>query len=457
MADNGIWDAYVKKFGSAPKDATQLQQFSKTNTSFKPLSFKDSREIFNAHKTKPVVTNNGAINKKPLPASKPIKKALPSKYSVQSKTTPNLNTKPNKPFIPSNPNNKSPISPRNKSPISPRQNTNNRSPFPSAQPISPRQNNNRSFPSGQPISPRQHQRNNNQPQKSSKPFDPKGSKEEFKRQIEECESEITQLKSVKNDFEEAYNAKIKDIDEQFKKMYDALKQREQDLKRWRKQEYDEGLQIINNTSSTLQTRINGLKDSLSKLEKDNNPTSEYNKILYNIPKINDFKLNRFSRQALQINNVINNVFIIGQTYQQNMNNTNLVIMKINKNPQNNPQQISAKTDKHKLDFSNSPFGKGKVIQTNNYVPPGHVSRQQNQQKNKTQKNGTRPVTYNSNAGGIRGFDIGNNAKYAKAQQMARNTNALPSNVRYIFYIILALRNELRNKIVSDIFYVVLGG
>eukprot|EP00486_Rosalina_sp_Unknown_P002969 CAMPEP_0201567416 /NCGR_PEP_ID=MMETSP0190_2-20130828/7923_1 /ASSEMBLY_ACC=CAM_ASM_000263 /TAXON_ID=37353 /ORGANISM="Rosalina sp." /LENGTH=525 /DNA_ID=CAMNT_0047987411 /DNA_START=992 /DNA_END=2569 /DNA_ORIENTATION=- len=81
-------------------------------------------------------------------------------------------------------------------------------------------------------------------------------------------------------------------------------------------------------------------------------------------------------------------------------------------------------DKHALDFSNSPFGKGKIIKTDNYIPPGHAARSG---PPKGQKNGTRAVKYDSNAGGIRGFDIGNNAKYAQAQQMARNTNALPSN------------------------------
>merc|ERR1712154_46886 len=47
--------------------------------------------------------------------------------------------------------------------------------------------------------------------------------------------------------------------------------------------------------------------------------------------------------------------------------------------------------------------------------------------NITQQNGTRIMTNTGGGGGIRGFDIGNNAKYAQAQQNVNRTNTLPSN------------------------------
>eukprot|EP01084_Bolivina_argentea_P039947 73811_1 len=188
MAD--IWDAYVKKFGTTPKDATQLQQFAKASANMKPLSFKEARDLFNAHKTKPVVTNGA--NKKP-----PINKPIPSaqKYNIAPKK---INT-----------------------------NTNNNNP-------------------------------------------------EIQRQIDECNMEINNLNTIEKDFSEHYNGQINDIENQLKNLYDAIKRREMDLKKWRKQEFDEGINKIKSTKQILNNRINDLNTN-------NNPNN-----IYNIPKLNDF-------------------------------------------------------------------------------------------------------------------------------------------------------------------------
>ncbi len=44
---NPIWNAYIKRFGTAPLSASQLQNFSKTTNEWETLNFKQSRDIFN--------------------------------------------------------------------------------------------------------------------------------------------------------------------------------------------------------------------------------------------------------------------------------------------------------------------------------------------------------------------------------------------------------------------------
>eukprot|EP00483_Globobulimina_turgida_P010654 UN10675 len=41
-----VWNGYIKKFGSPPASASQLQNYSKTSE-FNSLNFKQAREAFN--------------------------------------------------------------------------------------------------------------------------------------------------------------------------------------------------------------------------------------------------------------------------------------------------------------------------------------------------------------------------------------------------------------------------
>eukprot|EP01083_Nonionella_stella_P096465 271202_1 len=91
-------------------------------------------------------------------------------------------------------------------------------------------------------------------------------------------------------------------------------------------------------------------------------------------------------------------------------------------PSGNNRNSNANTAKHGANLNNCAFGQGKVY--SNAAP-----RKPKTYGNTAQQNGTKTLQYNNNDqhNAIRGFDIGNNAKYAAAQQMAKNTNALPSN------------------------------
>ncbi len=74
------------------------------------------------------------------------------------------------------------------------------------------------------------------------------------------------------------------------------------------------------------------------------------------------------------------------------------IVMVDENNINNTKMRNNNKDKHALDFSSSPFGKGKIIQNNNSI---------NNPNKIKQNNGTNVLQYNNNdASDIRGFDIG---------------------------------------------------
>ena len=53
--DDTVWNAYIDQYGHEPKTPSQLQSFSK-NHSYKSLSFKLSKQVFNERSGKGKVT-----------------------------------------------------------------------------------------------------------------------------------------------------------------------------------------------------------------------------------------------------------------------------------------------------------------------------------------------------------------------------------------------------------------
>ena len=47
-----IWNGYIDKYGNEPQNASQLQQFCKSNANFKSLNYKEAKQIFNDNKEK---------------------------------------------------------------------------------------------------------------------------------------------------------------------------------------------------------------------------------------------------------------------------------------------------------------------------------------------------------------------------------------------------------------------
>eukprot|EP01083_Nonionella_stella_P028697 79062_1 len=413
MAD--VWKAYVTQFGIFPKDASQLQQFTKTNADQKALTFTEARSIFDANAEsnpqpvntkpplKPVITPTTSTPTPSKPVITPTSDAKPSLEPIVTKTK----TTPSKPMITPASNSKPPLKPVIANP------TNTAAP---SQPnISDKINAKRT---SKPMiantvntKPIVHKPMLHKPLPAATTANSTKNKDEVKRQLDECVLEQRNLKSIESDFEDRYQKRIQDISDQFQPIYDALQKREQDLKNWRKQEYDEGLKHIHQNQNILQQRVN-------ELQNNNNINHQ---TLYKIPKLNDFHLHQFTRQSLQIQNALNIIFQLGPTYQQNTHNTTLISFKMNRNPANTQQNIKSRMDKHELDFGDSPFGKGKVYSNTTKRPPKPM--------NNVQANGTKTLQFTDNdpQNKIRGFDIGNNAKYGVAQQMAKNTNALPSN------------------------------
>eukprot|EP01084_Bolivina_argentea_P002965 5547_1 len=91
-------------------------------------------------------------------------------------------------------------------------------------------------------------------------------------------------------------------------------------------------------------------------------------------------------------------------------------------------------DKHALDFSSSPFGKGKIIQNNNII---------NNPNKIKQNNGTNVLQYNNNdASDIRGFDIGSIKWIVYWNQIQKN---LQKHLDVVHHLRLILKNDNISK------------
>eukprot|EP01084_Bolivina_argentea_P052053 95653_1 len=65
---NDAWNEYINTFGQEPKNATQLQKFTKSpaGTHVRNLSYKDSQIIFNSNKGKGKLNTTSVIKNKPI-------------------------------------------------------------------------------------------------------------------------------------------------------------------------------------------------------------------------------------------------------------------------------------------------------------------------------------------------------------------------------------------------------
>mmetsp|Transcript_8795 Transcript_8795/g.13594 ORF Transcript_8795/g.13594 Transcript_8795/m.13594 type:complete len:685 (-) Transcript_8795:118-2172(-) len=353
MAATSIWDIYIQQNGFAPKTAQQLLNFSKSMPDV-TMTFKQANEIFEQHKTKPVVTHQKLV--------------LSSAHSVPQKA--------HEIALPPQPS----------------------GPPPPA-------------PSGSTQTPPENQAT-----------EPLILKNECQRQLDIFALERQNLNAIQHDFTDAYNAQIKDMDAQFTALMDVVQRRQTDLRNWRKQEYDEGMQCIERASQVIQQRLDELQSVSQQLMSVNASPNSVPQILQNIPKCDDFQLTRFTPQSLQTQSMINSVFMLGQTYQENAGNKTYISLRCNKTPPNTQQQQQPQ-DKRALDFTASPFGVGKIM-----AHPNAGSTPTNARANENvQNNGTQQLQLDQSAAGLRAFDTGNNAKYSTVQNMTPHTNVLPAN------------------------------